>query len=584
MFYSSLTKAELVLTIDSPILLNTLESTLAIANWLGDGTELNNKALAQHPYYQSIVHSIANDLDAAKKNDNKLSVTMAKSHRLFNKKWLYSKSAYYELVGIINRLDRRDFATNTCGETRLIYRLSYKTKKGNIVISSRLPLTINAVFWVKDDQQACQHAAKVWDLKKPLLAEKLIAKSGPLHPSKISLTQLKSIEVNMQAIRWPSTIRPDMGGYAEYFLRVFTLDPSHKAFQLSPLENTPAVSTINNNSVIKKSLLNYIKQPENIAKLDQGLLVIPEKYLAKKVSSHALHGLSRLANRPFDQLFSESDFSDVSFTRYKSIKTPYALLRRLNDMSCAGCHQARSIAGFHFVGKDADSTPIANSIHTATSPHFIGDIPRRRQYNYNLLNAKIPNPSRPFSERAINNEGGRGAHCSLNRDPSFTKWQCNQGLHCENINGHRHQPIGRCVTTKPTAGAACQLGVLKQHPDPLKDRLTFTRKKSCSNNHHCEQSKVGFPNGMCSSDCSNLKEGETCGSIAILYGFNRCLAANQPFIDCLSNNVRPAALMQCDLNTPCHDDYICTKTKTGAGACIPPYFLFQLRVDGHPKP
>lgn len=29
------------------------------------------------------------------------------------------------------------------------------------------------------------------------------------------------------------------------------------------------------------------------------------------------------------------------------------------------------------------------------------------------------------------------------------------------------------------------------------------------------------------------------------------------------------------------DDYICARTPDGNGACIPPYFLFQLRVDGH---
>jgi hypothetical protein len=54
-------------------------------------------------------------------------------------------------------------------------------------------------------------------------------------------------------------------------------------------------------------------------------------------------------------------------------------------------------------------------------------------------------------------------------------------------------------------------------------------------------------------------------------------------------------LKGCDANEPCRDDYICARTAAGHsaskdarerahGACIPPYFLFQLRVDGHPAP
>jgi hypothetical protein len=89
---------------------------------------------------------------------------------------------------------------------------------------------------------------------------------------------------------------------------------------------------------------------------------------------------------------------------------------------------------------------------------------------------------------------------------------------------------------------------------------------------------------MCSRGCVDLQRGETCGSIAILQGFNACLAARKPFTECLRNNVRPAALKSCSETEPCRDDFICARTAEGHGACIPPYFLFQLRVDGHPAP
>jgi hypothetical protein len=81
-----------------------------------------------------------------------------------------------------------------------------------------------------------------------------------------------------------------------------------------------------------------------------------------------------------------------------------------------------------------------------------------------------------------------------------------------------------------------------------------------------------------------MQPGETCGSIAILQTFNGCLAARRPFAQCLRDNVRPARLKACGPDGPCRDDFICARTLTGQGACIPPYFLFQLRVDGHPSP
>ena len=38
----------------------------------------------------------------------------------------------------------------------------------------------------------------------------------------------------------------------------------------------------------------------------------------------------------------------------------------------------------------------------------------------------------------------------------------------------------------------------------------------------------------------------------------------------------------CSPSRFCREDYICARTPSGQGACIPPYFLFQMRVDGHP--
>jgi hypothetical protein len=87
---------------------------------------------------------------------------------------------------------------------------------------------------------------------------------------------------------------------------------------------------------------------------------------------------------------------------------------------------------------------------------------------------------------------------------------------------------------------------------------------------------------MCTASCRDLPAGAACGVIALLTPFNNCLARNTPFPRCLAEHVEPAGLRACSEDAPCRDDYICARTPSGNGACIPPYFLFQLRVDGHP--
>jgi hypothetical protein len=42
-------------------------------------------------------------------------------------------------------------------------------------------------------------------------------------------------------------------------------------------------------------------------------------------------------------------------------------------------------------------------------------------------------------------------------------------------------------------------------------------------------------------------------------------------------------LPTCSAERPCRDDYECARVpgaEPGTGACVPPYFVFQLRLDG----
>jgi hypothetical protein len=253
-------------------------------------------------------------------------------------------------------------------------------------------------------------------------------------------------------------------------------------------------------------------------------------------------------------------------------------------MSCSGCHSARTVAGFHFLGRDRRETDAVNAIAVGASPHFLLDQGRRIAYVDALAAGARAHAARPLAAHADQGEGGFGSHCGLG-DPSFASWTCRPGLRCEAVTRDATvRPTGICLPETPIAGSACQPARLVADRDPHRDRLVEQRERSCGSSAVCESAAVGFPAGMCSGACSGLRPGETCGTIAILQGFNDCLAARKPFAQCLRDNVRPAALKACSESEPCRDDFICARTPQGEGACIPPYFLFQLRLDGHPTP
>jgi len=293
-------------------------------------------------------------------------------------------------------------------------------------------------------------------------------------------------------------------------------------------------------------------------------------------------GLSRRANRPFSSAFVETDFRGAILEGRHNVASAAALLRRLDDLTCPGCHQARSVAGFHLLGIDRAGTSPANSLSVPASAHFERDQPRRWTVLQALHDGGPPDYARPLAERAREGDSGYGAHCGLG-DPGFVSWTCDPGYRCDRYDARSDEAtVGVCLPEASAGvGDPCETGPIMQSEDARRDRVTHAVKRDCEG--ACNTNAVGFPGGMCTPSCGALPESAACGKIAILDPFNACLARNESFERCLNEHSFPAGLRRCDAAHPCRDDYICAGAP-GSGMCVPPYFAFQLRVDGHGTP
>lgn len=587
-------KTESVIAVTDLAALAALEQRgFSLADWLGlrapgraSNAALAKSGAASSAAYLSVVQVLEADLNAVKNADPHAGIEVHKySHRLFNARWLRAETAHFELVGVMNRLDRVPFGSGSCGETRLVYRLAYTTEVAGTPVSSRLPLTLGVEIDVPVPAGGCGEVARRWSPPKSLrgaeLAAWLTSAGAPLDATAAWARPASShrLVVNIQRVRWPSAVRPDLGGHAEYVLLSFAPNRTQGTYSPAPLENTPR-EDLASHPALRGELLAWLREPANLVALDAGRLVLPEKFLARSALSVTPRGLARAQNRPFARLFRDEDFAGLDFSAFTQVRSAKGLIRRLDQASCQGCHEARSIAGFHLLGDDPPENPSGNSLAGGISPHLAGELTRRSRLMRSLATEQSADFSQPFPER--DGYAGYGAHCGFGADPTFEAWDCAPGLVCRSHDSPAGDVVGQCLPATPrAAGDPCESGPIAPNANPLRDRVARVEREDCGNQAVCNKNSVGFPGGMCTESCGSLSDSATCGAIAVLEPFNACVGRGRPFGECLESHVRPAGLRACSPDQPCRDDYVCARTASG-GACIPPYFVFQLRVDGHP--
>ena len=584
-------------TLEPALLVTDPEALRVVRDTVGDFGQLvfastpraaDNSVLWRNPLYRALVQVIAGDVDQLAARDPQAGVGIrGHAHRLFDVRWLRARSLRFELVAVASRMDRHFFNPAACGEVRLVYRLSYRQREREVELVSRLPMTFAVELRADPVGQpgACASAARRWLLPRGLsgraLGSALVADSGPLSAPQVSRARIVQLVSNVQTVRWPSAVRPALGGHAEYVLRAFAWDAARGAYRPRKLENTPDVPRIARDPALRARLQSWLRDPVKLAELDGGNVRLPDEFLAESVVSVTPRGLARRANRPFRSLLEPSALRGLPLSALRFASTPEALLRRLDDLTCSGCHQARSIAGFHLLGDDPSDTAAGNALYTGSSPHTLAELPRRRAYTSALANEAPTDLTRPLAERALRNDDGYGAHCGLG-DAGFRTWTCASGLSCDAYEAAvGESTVGVCLPALPGTGDPCEPARVRADRNAQRDGVERAAPRACR--EICEATRVGFPGGMCASSCDALPSDAACGGIAVLTPFNDCLAKQRPFAECAREHVRPAGLRACSDRAPCRDDYVCTKNHEG-GVCLPPYFVFQLRVDGHPTP
>lgn len=508
---------------------------------------------------EAIVQAVTDDIAESTKDakpDN--------PRRPFKPAWLTRGS--FELVGLVNRLDRRVFDGATCGEVRLVYRLAFAGKKRP---TTRLPMTVNVrIPQPKPAGGDCRAVAQRW-----IGLQDLGEIAG-------SLARPAKIEINFQSIHVPAS-QQDMDDNAEYVMRAFDVAGSKVAPGL--LFNTPRTDL---DAAQRAKLLAWITA--NATAIDEGTAVVPDEFLASKITSVSPRGLVHPQNRPFHALYPDpaNAFAKVALEGRTRATTPDLLLRRLDEMTCVGCHQTRGIAGFHLLGEERNAKTTFNALAVGHSPHLGADLGWR---SLDLASAAKGERSaiRPF---AAFPDGTYGSECGLT--PGLAAWTCAAPLVCRSLHqrewgvcsppegarpGEPCEDVNVVADGRPNGAIVTSRGADKTCPAPT---------GGIPDGPFCAPNWLGFTGGMCSEACTHVGEIEGASICAPLpsAGYEAdCFQSREPIEACLERHYTNARVARCDRSTPCRDDYGCARVPgapPGVGACVPPYFIFQARVDG----
>jgi hypothetical protein len=428
--------------------------------WRSDDRPLTNAQLFALPSMAKVTKALDADVDRyierhkAELPNESIGVGTGFAFQLFDRAQLYSADTRFVLSGIVNRMDRAYVAPENCGEIRLIYRLTQTNAAaiGEAAVTPRLPMTLNVVLKAKGESNAitCAEIARRW----------LAADSSAI--DLVDPENVDRIETNLQIAHAPKSALRDFR--TDYLMKVFKYDSASAAFVESPLEDQIDRELLLKDDRIAREFKTWLLEPSHFAELDRGTVLIPDRFLARSaiaptpagfVPSELMPAYGLVAGEGAKPVFTEDDIVgalDKAAKRgfaLQNIRSVAGFARRLNDVTCAGCHQTRGIGGFHFPGVDWMAAKPSNTTVVPASPHFFGEQARRRDILTAFRDGKAPDFSKGFAGRpqtrgstalaGTEYEDGWGAHCYVqharasDNDRSFRGWTCAEGLACEAV-------------------------------------------------------------------------------------------------------------------------------------------------------
>ena len=616
----------------------------------------NARFLSNSSRYASVVEKLEQDFARIEKEFGRpLAINSKNAYQLeaqgnvprrFDLNWLSSRHAWFELIGVVNRMDRMDFHAperNTCGEVRFLYRLAY-TVGG---VSSRLPFFFNLITRVEAPD--CSAYARLWQGRT---ARELLPALSPQY------LRFEQLELNLQAVRLPSGMEREFGGQAMYLFRIFRkplASADTPALVPVPLENTPSPAWYDKHPEARARLIEYIES--HAEELDQGTIRIPDlgasaagsdSSLQDVALSFSTHGHARLPNRPFRAVLRSTDLARLPYARLNYIKSPQAALERLEGLSCMGCHQANGTAGFHLLGLDRPGfTGVTNELAVGYSPHFARESERRQDYVAQIQRGAEPSRlrSHPLLPPPGTEPPARRDFCLKSNTHFGGPIGCaSPDEECETfvVNSALEWDVGQCVLRRDVfrkdssslgAGVACMKSELRSSRDitaVFAPNLRGYTDRVATSSHYgmaptgfdaknlaCRPPSIGVPQGrsfrLCTEREKRLEDTqaaqvprEVC-AIAGGKAFDECAKGNN-FHSCFDAAITRGMLDTCTKDSFCREDYICQKfpaglkiagdpegtrvlqrnilrlQERGIGFCTPNYFLFQMRLDGHPDP
>ncbi len=508
-------------------------------------------ALRASPAFAMVADTVRADLEDGLRALAARRATYTGGTVWFDPTWLTSPETRFVLAAVVHRPDRALVLPETCGETRLVYRLQ---RREELPGGGALPFMMTLVHAVP----RAADCGAYWRAPEPL--EALVARG------------FSRVEINLQSSRWAGDGKGRFLDQVRYLMRVFAPDAAG-GLKIAPLENSPDVERLGASPRLRAALLDWLAAPGTLAAIDAGRALLPENFLALRAESVTPLGLARLANRPFSAAFAPAAFARLPLAAFPRLQTPAGLLRRLDTLTCVGCHQSASMAGFHVLGRET-AVVDGPGLRAPFSVHFMAMQPWREAFAL-TQSGLVPDPER------VALAGRSGGPCGLG-DAAFSGWTCDAGLVCHAAPLAVAPALGVCTPPVPMAdGDPCERAGLTAQWHGERDDFRELELLECGGGGVCASTANGFPSGMCSTLCSADTPSTRCAPVPTLGPFSGCRDAGGSFASCLARFHVRTAMRRCQVSADCRPDYVCLDFDVESGICSPPYVSPRLSVEHH---